>query len=282
MLRGNWSSSTISARQSPGAFFKSGRFPAAASACSARNRRRTSSSKAGLFSNQRLSRSPLPNQKARIDAARGSFAPISCNNARVTNRLAKETSPYLQQHAANPVDWYPWGAEALERARREAKPILLSVGYSACHWCHVMAHESFEDPGVAALMNELFVNVKVDREERPDLDQIYQTSHALLTRRSGGWPLTMFLTPQGEPFFGGTYYPKHARYGSPGFIDLLPRIAAAWREQREQIASQNTRLIEALASLELPPAATGSEPAALPAAAPQAARDELAQSFDPE
>src|SRR5213593_4506668 len=119
---------------------------------------------------------------------------------RHTNRLAGETSPYLLQHAHNPVDWYPWGSEAQERARREGKPLLLSVGYSACHWCHVMAHESFEDPDVAAVMNELFVNVKVDREERPDLDQIYQAAHALLTRRSGGWPLTMFLTPSQDPF----------------------------------------------------------------------------------
>src|SRR5690606_16127818 len=120
---------------------------------------------------------------------------------KTTNRLAAETSPYLQQHAHNPVDWYPWGPEALERARREQKPILLSIGYSACHWCHVMAHESFEDPDTARLMNELFVNIKVDREERPDLDKIYQVAHQLLTQRSGGWPLTMFLAPENQvPF----------------------------------------------------------------------------------
>src|SRR5437773_1842445 len=117
----------------------------------------------------------------------------------MANRLANQTSPYLQQHAANPVDWYPWGPEALERARREDKPILLSVGYSACHWCHVMAHESFEDPAVAAVMNRLFVNVKVDREERPDLDQIYQSAHQMLAQRPGGWPLTMFLSPASAP-----------------------------------------------------------------------------------
>ena len=146
------------------------------------------------------------------------------------NRLAQETSPYLQQHADNPVDWYPWGAEALERAKREDKPILLSIGYSACHWCHVMAHESFEDPAVAAVMNRLFVNVKVDREERPDLDQIYQTAHQLLAQRTGGWPLTIFLTPEGAPFFGGTYFPKQARYGMPAFPDLCERIAGIWRE----------------------------------------------------
>ena len=199
----------------------------------------------------------------------------------MASRLARETSPYLLQHAGNPVDWYPWGADARERAGREGKPILLSVGYSACHWCHVMAHESFEDPAVAAVMNELFVNVKVDREERPDLDQIYQAAHALLTRRSGGWPLTMFLTPEGEPFFGGTYFPKEGRHGLPGFIDLLPRVAAAYREQREAIAEQSAQLIEALASLE-PALADAGASEALPASAPATALAALARSFDPE
>ena len=141
------------------------------------------------------------------------------------NRLAGETSPYLLQHAANPVDWYPWGEEALERARREDKPILLSIGYSACHWCHVMAHESFEDPASAAVMNELFVNIKVDREERPDLDKIYQIAQQMLTQRGGGWPLTMFLSPRDQrPFFGGTYFPNEPRYGMPAFTDLLRRV----------------------------------------------------------
>jgi uncharacterized protein YyaL (SSP411 family) len=194
----------------------------------------------------------------------------------VPNRLQGETSPYLQQHAANPVDWYPWGGEALERARRENKPILLSIGYSACHWCHVMAHESFEDEGVAKLMNELFVNVKVDREERPDLDQIYQTAHAMLTQRSGGWPLTMFLTPTQEPFFGGTYFPKSSRYGITGFADLLPRVAAAYREQGAAIAEQNARLKAALSL-------TNPEPsdAELPAEAPLLAFESLSRAFDP-
>src|SRR3981189_3601904 len=132
------------------------------------------------------------------------------------NRLAGATRPYLRQHADNPVDWYPWGDEAFAAARTQDRPVLLSIGYSACHWCHVMAHESFEDPEVAAVMNANFVNIKVDREERPDLDQIYQAAHALLTRRSGGWPLTMFLTADGAPFFGGTYFPKKGRYGLPG------------------------------------------------------------------
>ena len=163
------------------------------------------------------------------------------------NRLATETSPYLQQHAANPVDWYPWGEEALERARREDKPILLSVGYSACHWCHVMAHESFEDPEVAAVMNRLFVNVKVDREERPDIDQIYQSAHQMLVQRAGGWPLTMFLSPQGVPFFGGTYFPRSARRGMPAFPDLCERIAAIWRGKRDEIEAQNAEVLDALA-----------------------------------
>jgi uncharacterized protein len=165
---------------------------------------------------------------------------------RKPNRLAQETSPYLQQHAENPVDWYPWGPEALERARREDKPILLSVGYSACHWCHVMAHESFEDPEVAGVMNRLFINVKVDREERPDLDQIYQSAHQMLSQRTGGWPLTMFLSPDGAPFFGGTYFPKETRYGLPGFPELCERIAAIWVDKRADIAAQNQEVLKAL------------------------------------
>jgi uncharacterized protein YyaL (SSP411 family) len=164
------------------------------------------------------------------------------------NRLAGQTSPYLQQHADNPVDWYPWGAEALSLARAEDKPILLSIGYSACHWCHVMAQESFEDAQTAALMNALFVNIKVDREERPDLDQIYQSAHHLLTQRAGGWPLTMFLTPDQKPFFGGTYFPRAARYGLPAFTDLLQQIAAAYRDQRVQIDAQNESMLEVLAT----------------------------------
>ena len=163
------------------------------------------------------------------------------------NRLAHETSPYLQQHADNPVDWYPWGEEALALARAQDKPILLSVGYSACHWCHVMAHESFEDAAVTAEMNRLYVNIKVDREERPDLDQIYQTAHHMLTQRNGGWPLTMFLMPDGTPFFGGTYFPKTTRYNMPGFLALLPRIEQAYREQRAEIGKQNASLMAALA-----------------------------------
>jgi len=195
----------------------------------------------------------------------------------VPNRLAGETSPYLLQHAANPVDWYPWGDEAFAYARREDKPILLSIGYSACHWCHVMAHESFEDERVAALMNDLFVNIKVDREERPDLDQVYQMAHAMLTQRSGGWPLTMFLTPDQAPFYGGTYFPKTPRYGLDGFAHLLPRIAAAYREQGPAIAEQTARLKAALA-LTNPEAQDPG--AALPVAAAERAFAALARSFD--
>ncbi len=162
------------------------------------------------------------------------------------NRLANETSPYLRQHAANPVNWHPWGEEALRLSREQDKPILLSVGYSACHWCHVMAHESFEDEEVAAIMNRHFINIKVDREERPDLDQIYQTAQYMLTQRSGGWPLTMFLTPEQKPFFGGTYFPKEPRYGLPGFGGLLERIAQFYREHRDEIGKQNESLLAAL------------------------------------
>ena len=163
------------------------------------------------------------------------------------NRLAQETSPYLLQHADNPVDWQPWGPQALAQAAQEDKPILLSVGYSTCHWCHVMARESFEDAEVAAAMNRDFVCVKVDREERPDLDQIYQSALQLLTRRAGGWPLTMFLMPDGTPFFGGTYFPKEARYNLPGFVQLMAGVVKAYRERRGDIAEQNASLLEALA-----------------------------------
>ena len=142
--------------------------------------------------------------------------PIAGEAETMPNRLAKENSPYLLQHAENPVDWYAWGPEALERARREQKAIFLSIGYAACHWCHVMAHESFEDPQIAQLLNEHFVNIKVDREERPDLDQIYMEAVQAMTGR-GGWPMSVFLTPSLEPFYGGTYWPPHSRQGMPGF-----------------------------------------------------------------
>ncbi|HUQ25749.1 MAG TPA: thioredoxin domain-containing protein [Burkholderiales bacterium] len=193
------------------------------------------------------------------------------------NRLADQTSPYLLQHAENPVDWYPWGEEALARARGEDKPILLSIGYSACHWCHVMAHESFEDASVAAVMNRLFVNVKVDREERPDLDQIYQSAHQMLAQRTGGWPLTMFLSPDGTPFFGGTYFPKEARYGMPAFPELCERVAALWKEKRAEIAAQDAEVVEALGRTLPQPA---GRPPTLSADAITAMIGNLRASFD--
>jgi uncharacterized protein YyaL (SSP411 family) len=161
------------------------------------------------------------------------------------NRLADETSPYLLQHADNPVDWYPWGEEALERARSQDRPILLSIGYAACHWCHVMAHESFEDDETAALMNQLFVNVKVDREERPDLDSVYMDAVVALTGH-GGWPMTVFLTPAGEPFLGGTYFPPEPRHGMPSFRQVLTAVAEAYRERRGDVARQAQAVVEAL------------------------------------
>jgi uncharacterized protein YyaL (SSP411 family) len=167
------------------------------------------------------------------------------------NNLDRETSPYLLQHKDNPVHWQPWGQETLATAQQQNKPILLSVGYAACHWCHVMAHESFENDGIAGLMNELFVNIKVDREERPDLDTIYQSALALLGQ-PGGWPLTMFLTPSGEPFWGGTYFPPAARYGRPGFADVLEKIAAVYREKPQQVTENVNALRHALGKLATP------------------------------
>jgi uncharacterized protein YyaL (SSP411 family) len=161
------------------------------------------------------------------------------------NRLAQETSPYLLQHADNPVDWYPWGAEALARAREEDKPILLSIGYAACHWCHVMAHESFEDPETAEVMNERFVNVKVDREERPDVDAVYMDAVVAMTGH-GGWPLTVFLTPEGEPFVGATYFPPEPRHGMPSFKQVLVGVSDFWRERRGEVAQRAQALIDAL------------------------------------
>ena len=195
------------------------------------------------------------------------------------NRLSQETSPYLRQHAHNPVDWYPWGAAALERARAEHKPILLSVGYSACHWCHVMAHESFEDPQTAQVMNDLFINIKVDREERPDIDRIYQIAQQMLTQRSGGWPLTMFLTHDDQrPFFGGTYFPREARFGLPSFRDLLLRVAEYYRDHESELRKQNAALMSAFDDLN-PPA--GAPDTQLTDAPLRASRAMLAKIFDP-
>jgi uncharacterized protein YyaL (SSP411 family) len=171
----------------------------------------------------------------------------------VGNRLAEETSPYLLQHADNPVDWYPWGDEAFAKARAEDKPILLSVGYAACHWCHVMEHESFEDDETAALMNERFVNIKVDREERPDVDSLYMDAVVALTGH-GGWPMTVFLTPVGEPFLGGTYYPPEPRHGLPSFQQLLVAVSDAYKERRGDVAEQAAALVQAV-SREVVPSA---------------------------
>ena len=165
-----------------------------------------------------------------------------------TNHLIHESSPYLLQHAHNPVDWYPWGEEAFAKARSENKPVLLSIGYSACHWCHVMAHESFEDEDIAQLMNELFVNIKVDREERPDLDQIYMNAVQMMTHH-GGWPMTVFLTPEGVPFYGGTYFPPQDRYNIPGFPRVLISVAEAYRDRQDDITETGTSLLRELRRL---------------------------------
>jgi uncharacterized protein len=167
------------------------------------------------------------------------------------NRLAREASPYLLQHKANPVDWWPWGPDALAEAQRTGKPILLSIGYAACHWCHVMAHESFEDAGVAAVMNELFVNIKVDREERPDIDQIYMSALQHIGGQ-GGWPLTMFLDPEGGPVWGGTYFPKEARYGRPAFVDVLREVARLFREEPGRVEANRRSLVERLSQAARP------------------------------
>ena len=198
----------------------------------------------------------------------------------MSNRLRHETSPYLLQHADNPVDWYPWGDAAFEDARESGKPVLLSIGYSACHWCHVMAHESFEDPETAELMNRLFVNVKVDREERPDVDKIYQTAQQLLTQRGGGWPLTMFLDADDRrPFFGGTYFPNTARHGLPAFRELLAGVAKYYAERRDEVREQGERLAEVFGRLTPAAAPTGrsrcappSRPGCSPSSAASTAR----------
>ncbi len=195
-----------------------------------------------------------------------------------SNHLSQCSSPYLKQHADNPVEWYPWGEEALSRARHENKPILLSIGYSACHWCHVMAHESFEDEGTAQVMNDLYVNIKVDREERPDLDKVYQAAHQLLAQRPGGWPLTVFLTPDDlTPFFAGTYFPKEARHGLPPFVEVLHNIAAAYQQQRDDIEQQNRALKRAINQLD-PTAPEQTTP--LDSTPLESSRQQLAASFD--
>src|SRR6476660_8417438 len=164
----------------------------------------------------------------------------------MSNRLARETSPYLLQHAENPVDWFPWGEEALSRARELDRPILLSVGYAACHWCHVMERESFEDDATATYMNEHFVNVKVDREERPDVDAVYMEAVQAMTGH-GGWPMTSFLTPRGEPFFCGTYWPSERRHGMPSFREVLLSVAQTWQQRRGEVEEAAAEVVERLA-----------------------------------
>ena len=202
---------------------------------------------------------------------------MSATDSAHCNALAQETSPYLLQHAHNPVDWLPWGPQALEQARREQKPILLSIGYSACHWCHVMAHESFEDPETAALMNRLYVNIKADREERPDLDKIYQTAHHLLSQRTGGWPLTVFLSPDDQlPFFAGTYFPSEPRYGMPAFRDVLQQVADWFHAHRREARAQGAELARYLQLMAQPAAGDGvlsSQPL-------DQARRQMARAFD--
>src|SRR5436190_11369162 len=168
-----------------------------------------------------------------------------------TNRLIHETSPYLLQHAHNPVDWYPWGPEAFEAARAQGKPIFLSVGYSTCYWCHVMERQSFENEAIAREMNERFINIKVDREERPDVDQLYMTAVQVLTRQ-GGWPMSVFLTPDRRPFYGGTYFPPTDMYGRPGFVTVLQGIDAAWRERREEVNRTADQLVNILRGISEP------------------------------
>src|SRR3989441_4097906 len=193
-----------------------------------------------------------------------------------TNRLAQEKSPYLLQHAHNPVDWYPWGEEAFGKARRENKPIFLSVGYSTCHWCHVMAHESFESEDVATIMNREFVNIKVDREERPDVDRVYMT-FVQATTGGGGWPMSVWLTPDLKPFVGGTYFPPEDRYGQPGFKKMLERIATGWKENHDKIVEQGTNIVAALRESQSAATAEGK----IDAASLDAAYKQLDSSYDP-
>ena len=198
------------------------------------------------------------------------------------NHLAGETSPYLLQHAHNPVDWHPWGDEALQRAEAENKPIFLSIGYSSCHWCHVMERESFEDPQTAALLNEHFVAIKVDREERPDLDEIYMTAVQLLTGR-GGWPLSVFLTPELKPFYGGTYFPPDERFGMPSFRRVLQTLADAWREKPDQVADSAEQMVRAIEANAAPePSAAGRPDASVHASVFDGAVAELRAQFDPQ
>jgi uncharacterized protein YyaL (SSP411 family) len=195
----------------------------------------------------------------------------------MSNHLTNETSPYLLQHADNPVGWYPWSEEALQKAKNEDKPIFLSIGYSACHWCHVMAHESFEDEAVAAILNEHFVSIKVDREERPDLDRIYMSAVQAITG-SGGWPMSVFLTPDGQPFYGGTYFPPMPRYGMPSFTDVLLAVTSAWQNRRQELVNSSKELVEIIERQSA--ISTNSTPETLDPGTLKAAFENLWQRFD--
>ncbi len=202
--------------------------------------------------------------------------PDQDQKGKTANRLAKEKSPYLLQHAENPVDWFPWGEEAFRKAREEGKPVFLSIGYATCHWCHVMAHESFEDEGVARILKESFVSIKVDREERPDVDRVYMTACQAMTK-GGGWPLTIFMTPDGKPFFAGTYFPKESRMGMTGFVDLLKKISELWSQDRPRFEQAGEQITEALQPRS-EAAATGYAP---DETVLSKACEQLASSFDP-
>ena len=211
-----------------------------------------------------------PSEETSMETTRNSAA-----ESEFTNRLIHETSPYLRQHAHNPVDWYPWGQEALDKAKREDKPILLSIGYSACHWCHVMERESFENEAIAEVMNAHFVNIKVDREERPDLDTLYM-NYVQMTTGSGGWPMTVFLTPDQIPFYGGTYFPPEDRSGRPGFGRLCLTLAEAYREKREEIEARGPEIVQSLAAMNTLPPGAGK----VTAASLDLAFDQLVPRFD--
>jgi len=195
---------------------------------------------------------------------------------RTSNRLIDEKSPYLLQHAHNPVDWRPWGEQAFQKAAKEDKPVFLSIGYATCHWCHVMAHESFEDEAVARLLNEYFVAIKVDREERPDVDKIYMTVCQSLTGH-GGWPLSVFMTPDGKPFFAGTYFPKSGRGNMPGFMDVLQQVAAIWEKDRSSIIQSSEAITQAIQ----PPQASGESVHFAAEQALEKGFSQLARAFDP-
>jgi len=192
------------------------------------------------------------------------------------NRLTKEKSPYLLQHANNPVDWFPWGDEAFKKAKKEDKPVFLSIGYSTCHWCHVMEHESFEDEEVAKLMNETFVSIKVDREERPDIDGIYMTVCQMLTG-SGGWPLTIVMTPDKKPFFAGTYFPKGNRFGRSGMMDIIPKLSDVWKTKRDEVLKSAEEISAAVSRSSENSAGTGLNEEVL-----NKAYKDFEKRFDPE